>query len=203
MARTHGLYDAKPVIAHELSFTPTVDAALSGYLERLPPVGETPAATVFTALAYAPAYGLPTAVWSVVLESLAAKVSQGGLAQFAGTSAANFLVESSGEGYVRRYRLFHQALNDALLRRQETRGGRNDGERLITRALIDYGRRHNWSNVDSYLYQALPIHADRVGMIDELLNDNDYLLHADLRRLTPLADRAVTPQGQARCGFGR
>src|SRR5262249_53494626 len=41
-------------------------------------------------------------------------------------------------------------------------------------------------------------HAARARMIDDILEDDGYLLHADLIRLIPLADQAATLAGQQR-----
>jgi WD40 repeat protein len=198
VARTHGSYDTEPIDPERLEFTPTVDAALAGYLRRLASVGTTPAVFVLTALAYASGQGFSIEVWWLALRSMGASVKLDQLADFTGSAAANFLVEVSHEGGSRRFRLFHQALNDALMRDRESRGARQADEEKIARGLMAQGRRLGWRRVDPYLLRSLPQHAIRAGMIDDLLADDDYLLHADLMRLTPLADRATTEVGKAR-----
>ena len=96
------------------------------------------------------------------------------------------------------YRLFHQALNDALLRHRADITPRADDERALTRAFLARGRRSGWQNVPGYLLRSLPGHAQAAGMADDLLADDAYLLHADLRRLLPAAGQAVTPDGRRR-----
>ena len=61
--------------------------------------------------------------------------------------AANFLVESSGH----RFRLFHQALNDVLLRDRQRRGRTTYDQRAISERLIRYGRLTGWAAADRYL----------------------------------------------------
>jgi WD40 repeat protein len=197
VARAHGLYDAEPIDPTELAFTPTVDDALAEYMKRLPPVERVPAAAVLTALAFAVAPGLSVELWQVALAALGSPVGHTQLAEFAGSSAANFIVESSSDGNMLRYRLFHQALNDALLRARAGRVRESD-QRAIATGLIAHGRHVGWAACDPYLLRVLPIYADRAKMIDILLADDSYLLHADLPRLTQLAEHATNQAGRAR-----
>lgn len=199
VARAHGLYDTVAAEPARLTFDANVDAALTSYLSRLAPVASVPARLVLTALAYAQLPGISAEVWSVALASLGARVDQESLVTFTRSAAANFLIETTNEEGVRQYRLFHQALNDALLHERERRfGGRQTDERALTDGMIALGRRSSWQHVDRYLLQSLPTHADRAGAIHELLTDDEYLLHAELTRLIPLVDHAATPEGQAR-----
>ncbi|MGW4945033.1 trypsin-like peptidase domain-containing protein [Actinoplanes sp. NPDC004185] len=198
IARSHGLYDTEPVDPAGLDFTATVDAALEDYLIRLPPLDQVPATVVLTALAYAQAPGLSVDLWRVALEALNVAVGRDELVRFAGSSAANFLVESSNDAGTPRYRLFHQALNDSLLARRTHDGLRRDDERALALRLIQDGRTLGWERVDPYLLRVLPTYAGRAGIIDTLLTDDTFLLYADLPRLTQLADQARTAAGYAR-----
>lgn len=60
------------------------------------------------------------------------------------------------------------------------------------------GRRTGWAHAPSYLLRSLPGHAAAAGLVDSLLDDDAYLLYADLRRLMPVADDAVTAVGRQR-----
>ena len=210
VARRHGLYDTAPVSPDELSFSADVDDALARYVRRLPatdraypglakaPIGEpVPGELLLTALAYAHPPGFTVDLWRAVLDALDAPVEPEDLAEFADSAAANFLVETAGEGTHRQYRLFHQALDDALLRQRDRQGRREADERAVAEALIEYGRRYGW-DADAYLWRSLPYHAHRAGLLDELLTDDDYLLYADLGRLMPLADHATSEDGRRR-----
>ncbi|WUH98356.1 hypothetical protein OHR68_33390 [Spirillospora sp. NBC_00431] len=75
---------------------------------------------------------------------------------------------------------------------------RHRREEAITVALLERGRRDGWSSASPYSRSSLPEHAAAAGMIDELLADDEYLLHADLRKLTPLAGHANTAAGNDR-----
>jgi hypothetical protein len=198
IARAHGLHDRVPVAPEAVRFAPTVADALDVYLSRLPAVSGVPAALALAVLAYADTPGLPIALWRVGLEAFGATVTAEALAEFARSSAANFLIESTGGDGRRGYRLFHQALNDSLrATRTDITTAVEDEQRLVT-AWLRHARQSGWNTAPEYLRYALPGHADRAGMLDQLLTDDDYLLAADLTRLTPLADRAATTDGRRR-----
>ncbi len=198
IARSHGMYDREAIEPQSLSFTATVDQALTEYLNRLPPVDGVPATDLLTALAYAHPPGMSIDLWRVALEALDVHISREGLLSFAGSSAANFLVESSQDAGTPRYRLFHQALNDSLVKRRTLNDRRGADHLALARHLISHGRQTGWAQADPYLLRTLPTYAAWAGMIDELLADDAFLLHADLPRLTQLAEHALTPSGRAR-----
>jgi len=197
IARSHGLYDEEAVDPASLSFTATVDEALAEYLNRLHPVDAVQATDLLTALAYAYAPGMSIDLWRVALEALDVTISREALLAFAGSSAANFLVESSHDAGTSRYRLFHQALNDSLVKQRTLGDRRSADEPALARHFIGYGRQAGWAQADPYLLRTLPTYAAQAGMIDVLLADDSFLLHADLPRLTQLAEQARTPDGQA------
>jgi WD40 repeat protein len=198
-ARTHGLHDREAVAPDDLSFSRTVDEALCEYLERLPMVAGIPAQAILTALAFAEAPGLPPRLWSTAISALGeGTISEQELLRFARSSAANFLIESSDQQPTPSFRLFHQALNDTLLHLRARRVPRSVDEAALTRAFLKIGADQGWWGVPAYLLQSLPAHAARAGMIDELLADDEYLLHADLRRLLLFSHQARSPHGRSR-----
>ena len=200
IARSRGLHDQHAADPDRLGFSATVDSALAAYLERLSPVAGLPAGRALTALAFAEAPGLPAALWQLAIEAIdGTRVSPEDLTRFARSSAANFLVEAGGgarDGHT--YRLFHQALNDALLRRRSDVIPRADDERALTLAFTRHGRRSGWKDAPDYLLRSLPAHAATGGLVDDLLRDDTYLLHADLRRLIRVADEADSKEGRRR-----
>ncbi|MFF4908990.1 trypsin-like peptidase domain-containing protein, partial [Streptomyces sp. NPDC001260] len=195
-ARAHGIHDGQPVDIEALDFTPTVDAALASYLALLPGVDNVPAVVLMTALAYAEAPGMSVSLWQTTITALghlAPSISH--LQAFARSSAANFLIETSASDQPKPlYRLFHQALNDALLRHREA----VDDEKAITRALLHAGQQLGWDRAPAYLLRSLPGHAQRGNALDELLADDFYPLYADLRRLIPAVTTATTPAARLR-----
>jgi WD40 repeat protein len=168
---------------HALRFPDDVGEALRAYLEPLPPVSGLPATTVLQALACAEAPGLPVTLWKTAVAALTpgARISARQLSEFA-ASAAEFLLETSGA--IPAYRLFHQALNDAL-------GASPADHVTLTSAFLAAGQRSRWRDTSPYLLRSLSYHAARGGTVDALLEDAEFLLHADLSRLAPLLDDAV------------
>ncbi|MFE7662309.1 trypsin-like peptidase domain-containing protein [Streptomyces celluloflavus] len=200
VARTHGLHDRHAMDLAELRFTATVDAALRDYLVRLPDVEGVAALDVLTALAYADSPGLTVALWRTAIMAVVGGSAPEvrALSTFARTSAANFLVESSEPDAVTgSFRLFHQALNEALLADRTAEGALADDEGRIARALMALGSA-DWQNAPGYLLRSLPRHALRGGVLDELLEDEGYPLHADLRRLVPAVKAATSTSARAR-----
>jgi hypothetical protein len=196
VARTHGLYDTTPVPVGRIRFTTRVEDALNDFLRRIPAVDGVSAADLLTALAYVEAPGVSVPLWQAAVCALTDRtVSERRLREFARTSAADFLVRTTGPSSGTAgstYRLFHQALNDTLSRRSIAD---EDGEVVITKAFIAFGSQHGWSDAPAYLLRALPDHAARTGLIDTLLTDAGYTLHADLRRLIAAGATATTRAG--------
>jgi WD40 repeat protein len=195
-ARAHGMHDQQPVDTELLDFTPTVDAALASYLALLPGVDNVPAAVLMTALAYVEAPGMPISLWQTTITALGhIAPSPSGLQAFARSSAANFLIETSASDQpTPLYRLFHQALNDALLRHRDAIAD----EKAITLALLHAGQRLGWERAPAYLLRSLSGHAQRGGALDDLLADDTYPLYTDLRRLIPAAAAASAPAARRR-----
>ncbi|MFD8002989.1 trypsin-like peptidase domain-containing protein, partial [Streptomyces mirabilis] len=199
VARTHGLHDRQAVAVEDLRFTATVDAALRDYLARLPDVEGVAALEVLTALAYADSPGLSVDLWRAAIRAVTGSAPEArGLRVFARTSAANFLVEASDpDAPTGSFRLFHQALNDALLGDRMADGSAAGDESCIARELMGLAS-SDWQNAPGYLLRSLPRHAVRGGVLDDLLEDENYPLHADLRRLVPAAKAATSSSARAR-----
>ena len=205
IARSHGLHDQEAADPALVAFPATVDMALADYLERLGPVAGIPARSVLTALAFAEAPGLPAELWRLALEAIEGKVAgEEDLARFARSAAANALIEAGGDAPamgrpgVPVYRLFHQALNDALLRARSEVAPRAADERALTLLFVGHGRRSGWDEAPGYLLRSLPAHASRAHLVDDLLTEDAYLLHADLRRLLQVADQSGSEPGRRR-----
>src|SRR5262249_18129918 len=148
--------------------------------------------------AFAEAPGMPLDLWQAATQvTRAGDLTLTQLEQFARSSAASFLVETSQDGFPV-FRLFHQALNDALLRARSRIAASADDEKALTQAFAALGRQCGWDRAAPYLLRSLPVHAARSEMIDDVLADTGYLLHADLVRLLPLVDQATTLAGRQR-----
>ncbi|GAA3744619.1 hypothetical protein GCM10022225_30340 [Plantactinospora mayteni] len=191
VARAHALRDTEPVDPATVSFTATVAHALDAYLSGLPRAGSTSARLALTALAHAETPGLPLPLWQTAIAALGGAVTEAELGGFARTSAANFLVETGG-GAQPTYRLFHQALNDALLADRDARASRRDDQHRLVSAWTELAGATGWADAPDYLLRSLPQHAGRAGLVERLLIDEDYLLHAHLDRLLTVVDAEQT-----------
>ncbi|GAA2233684.1 hypothetical protein GCM10010232_20500 [Streptomyces amakusaensis] len=200
VARAHGVHDEEAVHPESIVFPVTLDAALREYLRLLPDVGTLPAEKALTPLAYAEAPGPTMALWRTALNALFGTAPpESDLLAFARSSAANFLVETAREGAGdATFRLFHQALNDSLRAARADVASTTGDERALAYAYIAEGTRTGWADAPAYLLRSLPLHAGRGGAIDRLLAEDDYPLHADLRRLIPQTRLATTDHGRAR-----
>ena len=139
-----------------------MDSALAGYLERLSPVAGLPADRALTALAFAEAPGLPARLWQLAIEAIdgtrsAPRTWRGSPDRRRPTSW--WKRERGRRSRVVHYRLFHQALNDALLRGRPRSCPRADDERALTLAFTGHGRRSRWRDAPEYLLRSLPGHA--------------------------------------------
>src|SRR6185503_1190459 len=76
-------------------------------------------------------------------------------------------------------------------------GGARADERALTGAFLALAHEHGWESAPPYLRRSLAGHAGRAGLIDDLLADDDYLLHADLLRLIPAAADATRERERA------
>ena len=198
-ALDHGRHDHAPVDPAGLTVASEVKELLLGYLQRLEPVAGLSPTMALTALAFAENPGLPLGLWQAAVHALTGEhVSERSLALLARSSAANFLVESSGPDSTQSFRLFHQALNDSLLTHRARDTAPVKDHRAVTRDFAAHGRAASWAHAPAYLLRSLSSHAARAGLLDELLADDEFLLYADLPRLTALEDGPLVPEGRAR-----
>ncbi|MET8040334.1 WD40 repeat domain-containing protein [Micromonospora sp. NPDC005215] len=197
VARARALRDTSAIDPARVTFSGTVADALDSYLTWLPDAGSAPARLALTALAYAESPGLPLALWQTAAAALGGRTTEAQLKEFARTSAANFLVETGGAERPT-YRLFHQALNDALLGARADVTTRADDEWRLFQGWSAIGRESDWSAAPDYLLRSLPGHAARAGRVDDLLGDDNYLLHARLDRLLRVTGSAQSEAARAR-----
>lgn len=199
-AYSHALYDQIPADPARVHFSPKVDVAMRDYLSRIQDVAGVSAQALLLALAYAESPGLPVSLWRTAVRALGfGDVAETVLRRFARSAAASFLVESTGgDGTGAEFRLFHQALNDALLSARSALAESREDEQALVRAFMQAGQEVAWDHAPGYLLRSLPAHAARAGLMDGLLADDSYLLHADLLRLQPLAHRVTSAAGRQR-----
>ncbi|HEY2577380.1 MAG TPA: WD40 repeat domain-containing protein [Streptosporangiaceae bacterium] len=194
-AWTHACYGAQlPGPA-----TVTAAEALRHHLGQAGAVGDVTAEALLTALAFAEPPGIPLEFWRTAVQAITgSQVTAAELARFARSPAMSVLVEAAGDGEDSAFRLAHQAFADALRQSRSQIAAPQDDERALTQAFTAIGTQRGWAQAPGYLLRSLPAHAAQAGMIDELLADDGYLLHADLRRLIPLAGDAGSEIGYRR-----
>jgi hypothetical protein len=164
IAHAHGRYDTDPTSPDQVTFIPTVDDPLRRLLDRIPPVAGVSAVTLLTALAYAETPGWTTELWLAAVTAITGDLlSEPELAHFARSSAANFLVEAGRDSVVPTFRLFHQALNDALLRARAGMTTARQDQAAITRAFHGLGGARGWHAAPDYLVRSLGHHAAAGG----------------------------------------
>jgi WD40 repeat protein len=136
------------------------------------------------ALAHARGDGLPSELWLQAVRALRRPYEPGDLDELLSGPAASFLVTAIDVADGRRYRLFHQALQETLLRERDIR---EDNRRLwqAWREALPSGAdgAREWKQAPAYLYEHGAEHAAAAERLGELLGDPGYLLFADLSRL--------------------
>jgi WD domain, G-beta repeat len=167
------------------------------------------AVELLRAVAFAYGKGLPWGeIWPLVANAVADRHGKFGdrdIAWLLASPISAYLV-TDVEDDTTAYRLFHDALRGALRTRWrdlvDNQMSHEPDETAvearitkILRALLDD---QDLKDAPRYLLRSLPGHAQAAGLIDELLADDAYLLHADLQRLLPAADSAVSAQGRRR-----
>ena len=195
LARQHGLHDDTPVEPASIQLPgdhDPVQVALTRYLDRMSGIDGLSPAQVLLPLAYAETPGLDTGLWAAAITALTAvPVDEAALNGFVSGAAANFLIQTSET--TASYRLFHQALNDTLIRNQPV----VEDQRALTHAFTRHGADLGWADAPPYLWHSLPHHALAGRDIDTVLTDLGYLLYADLTRLIPAAASAQSAPARA------
>ena len=146
---------------------------------------------MLTGLAFAHGAGISDQLWLAFTASLGYQVGQAHLDLLRDSRATDYLLTTSTDDTGRVTRLFHQALIDQLLHDRARRD-----HQAIYRALIDHVEHAGGWGKNSYAAMHAADHAADVGTLTELLDDLDYLAHADMPRLgaviedQPPADRS-------------
>ncbi|MFJ9124617.1 hypothetical protein ACIRJS_11065 [Streptomyces sp. NPDC102340] len=134
---------------------------------------------LLAALAWAEGAGIP--------EDLLAKVAGVRPAPPGENHAAVSELLRAARFYVRRnvdregtplYRLFHQGLADRL-RERPVLDAATVWERLLSTVRTTDSGRRRWANAEPYLLRHAARHSALAGCLSELLEDSDYLVHAD------------------------
>ncbi|MBL1110699.1 hypothetical protein JK361_40255 [Streptomyces sp. 5-8] len=196
-----------PDIDDSLRLPGTVADAFDDYLVRLGP-DRVRVRDLLMPLAYVHGRGLAR---DVVWVTLAGTLAPGGYTladvDWLLASAADFLVEQIVDDGTASYRLYHQALVEALrLSRSE-----DVAQRQITKALTELapivGARRDWDSAPAYVRRYLALHAAAAQQLEPLLKDADFVLAAEHGVLTTAleewTDHAEPEESRSRAQFFR
>jgi WD40 repeat protein len=148
-------------------------------------------------LAYVLGDGLPAGeLWLSGCATLRRPYQLADLQDLLASPAVSFLTTATSDGHTRQYRLFHQALNEALTRERDTD---QDARRLWDAWLPAGSGADRWANTPEYLRVHGAEHAAAAGALPALIGDPDYLICADLFRLLPLLP-VSSPAGDSPAG---
>ena len=151
--------------------------AFDKYLNALPEADRPGVRGMLTALAHARGAGITDRLWLMFCRALGYGADQTALDTLRDTSAADFLLQTTSEGDELNSRLYHQALVDQLLPR---RNSRTDHAAILDALLDDVGTCGGWASASSYALTHAADHALDAGKLAELLDDADFVVHAEL-----------------------
>ncbi|WP_406063046.1 hypothetical protein [Micromonospora sp. NBC_00860] len=170
----------------------TVGEAITKYLDAVPTSQRAMTRALLTALAYARGDGIDERRWVEFAEALGYPVTRMHVQDLRQSPASAYLEHHETDDGDRTIRLFHQALNDELLRQQDDP---HRDERALLSTLLpatDGGR--GWADADAYRRTHAADHAEAAGMLPVLLNDPRFLTVADLDRLLSLLPAHPPPE---------
>ncbi|MFD7785204.1 caspase family protein [Streptomyces nojiriensis] len=142
-------------------------------------------------LAYSQGQGLPWEdIWAPLATAISGRLYTDDDLLWLREEAGSYVVEATENGRSA-YRLYHEAMAEHL------REGMDPGEvhaayaRVLTaRVPCHVDATPNWSRAHPYALAHLAHHAAQAGLLDEVLADSEYLVHAEPRGLTPYLHRA-------------
>lgn len=178
------------------------------FADRLDALSDLTARELLLALAYTYGDGLPADLWLTTATALSrpdAPYQPGDLRRLLNSPARSFLHVQS-DGHVRQYRLFHQALADALQSESDPDLDQQTVWQALTAQLSQTPDGHpRWDDAPAYTREYAAEHAGAAGCLDTVADDAGFLLVGDLGRLqAQLSARPhVTPQTTALLSLAR
>ncbi|MGW2874438.1 hypothetical protein ACWDCZ_40405, partial [Kitasatospora sp. NPDC001225] len=142
-------------------------------------------------LAYAQGQGLPWEdLWAALATRLSGRAYTDDDIVWLREQAGAYIVEAT-EGNRSAYRLYHEALAEHLRENTDPRAVHAAFTHVLTDRVpqrADGSR--DWSRAHPYTLHHLAHHAAQAGLLDEVLTDSEYLVHAVPRGLTPYLHQA-------------
>lgn len=176
----------------------TVGEAMEKYLDAFGP-DKALVERFLTALAFAAGGGLPrNDLWLRLAEALSpgSTASAADLARVF-DSAATYLIETAvrPDG-LPTYRLYHEVLDEHLRENCPVPAPHRAVLEALEAAVPVREDRRAWEAADPYIHSQLAGHAARAGLLDDLIVDGGFLVHADPSPLLAVLPEAVTAAGR-------
>ncbi|WP_371591680.1 caspase family protein [Streptomyces virginiae] len=137
-------------------------------------------------LAYAHGQGLPWEdIWAPLATEISGRTRTDDDLLWLRREAGSYVVEAT-ENDRSAYRLYHEAMAEHLRENADDRAVHAAYVRVLTdRVPYRSDGTRDWSRAHPYTLAHLAHHAAQAGLLDQVLADSDYLVHAEPRGLTP------------------
>ncbi|MGW4369809.1 caspase family protein [Nocardia takedensis] len=131
-------------------------------------------------LAFAQGQGLPWEdLWAAVASALAGATYTDADLMWLRRTAGSYVVESTENGRSA-YRLYHQALAEHLAHGSDSRAAHSIFVQVLRRRVAPTSDGHrDWARAHPYILVHVAAHAAHAGLVDDLVADSDYLVHAE------------------------
>ncbi|MFB7261448.1 caspase family protein [Streptomyces nojiriensis] len=142
-------------------------------------------------LAYSQGQGLPWEdIWAPLATAISGRAYTDDDLVWLRSEAGSYVVEATENGRSA-YRLYHEAMAEHLREGTDPEAVHAAYARVLTaRVPCHVDATPNWSRAHPYALAHLAHHAAQAGLLDEVLADSEYLVHAEPRGLTPYLHRA-------------
>ncbi|MBT2675108.1 WD40 repeat domain-containing protein, partial [Streptomyces sp. ISL-14] len=174
-----------------------IDQAFAAYLARFG-THRAKITRLLRPLAYAQGAGLPwSTLWAPVAQALSGVDCPQQDVEWLHEHAGSYLVETSAPGGSA-YRLFHESMAQYL----RSPGGDSAAHRAIADALLaqvpedPLTRRRDWAAAHPYVRDHIADHAAAGGVLDRLLDDSAFLVHAGSASLMRALRTAPPAEGR-------
>ena len=149
---------------------------------------------LLTPLAYAEGQGLPWEdLWADIATAASGRTYTDTDLHWLRQHAGAYIVEATDDDRSA-YRLYHQALADHLrIRCNDTAVHAAIARTLVDHVPLNSDGSRDWARAHPYTLRHLARHAAAGGILDKILTDPEYLVHADPDRLVPHLTHATAP----------
>ncbi|MGW0759697.1 caspase family protein [Streptomyces sp. NPDC002814] len=181
----------------ELSLPSDAKQAFADYLERFG-LQRQRVVRLLRPLAYAQGAGLPwSTVWAPLAEALSGTPCSNDDLEWLFEVAGSYITEEeSGGGSV--FRLYHETMAEYL----RVPNSSVDHQRAIAFKMRELVPSHpftgerDWASTHPYILTHLASHAAAGGVLDQLLGDTEYVVHADPATLLRALDASTSPYAE-------